>query len=157
MCDLLMTSRVELLEFLKESGTFGLAKNLRVTDQCEKQVWDMFQKTILKKPAYYVHADMSDDRIYLKLNQVVDIATLNGGKQSHSVLFIRDKTIKIKDTFQQISELLWQYIQSLGEMERTLFVCCRNGHFEDSQHIFQVFHERLLQFIKKEVKIVAIY
>lgn len=147
-------SRRELLEFVKDSRIFkpdNTRKDFTVTDQGEKLVWDIYQKQILESLSYYVHAHLADDYIHLKLNQVVDISKANAGRRLHSVVFIKGQTIKIENTYQQVSEKLWTHIQSLDDLERSSFVFSENNLLPNDSKTLKLFKSCLTHFIEQKV------
>jgi hypothetical protein len=69
---------------------------------------------------------------------------------NQEVFFIKDAYLVMKDTYQQVNELLSCHIQSLGENERKEFV-----HSDDSSDFasdYAIFREKIGEFIKNKVK-----
>jgi hypothetical protein len=125
-------SRHGLLEFVRESdilGFKGKPSKITVVDQGERKIWSSLQKSQLKPPFCYFHVHMTDDYMFLKLHQIVDITSSNNGIQESAILFIKDSKIIMKNTYYQVCESIWCHLQSLDDKERKEFIysddpCC---------------------------------
>jgi hypothetical protein len=151
-----MKSRLDLLEFIRENEILGFKfkpRKITVVDQGEREAWNSLQKSQLKPPSYYVHAHMTDDYIYLKLHQIVDITASNTGVPKSGSISIKDTYLVIKDTYQQVGELLWCHIQSLGDKEKRNFVYSDDTYSIDYPSDYAIFKEKIGKFIKNKVKI----
>lgn len=143
-------SRNELLQLIKESYITDLTANplnLIIMDQGEKEVLKMIQNSTLEPPSYYVHAHLSDEHIYLKLKQVVDISEHNG--EESSVVYIKDKLITIDNLYEQVSEGLWNYIQLLDDEEKVTIIS--TDKFGNVEHLHNLFKQKMKRFIGEEV------
>jgi hypothetical protein len=152
-----MKSRRELLEFVRESEMLDFKANpkqITVVDQGERVVWNSLQKYTMKPPSYYVHAHMTENYIYLKLHQVVDITESNDNNlRKSSRIFIKDAHVTMEDTCQQVSGTIWNYIQSLNNKERRAFILSSGDvRSIDFANHYEIFKEQLTEFIKTKVK-----
>jgi hypothetical protein len=149
-----MESRVDLLNFIRENEILGFKskpKKITVVDQGERTIWNSLQKIQLKPPSYYVHAHMTDSYISLKLHQIVDITASNNGVSELATIFIEDAYLAMKDTFQQVGELIWCHIQSLDEKEREEFAYPNGDCPIDYASDNAKFQEGIQEFIKNKV------
>lgn len=145
--NLFMGSRTDLSEFIKNKT----AVNMIMVDQGEKIAYTMLQGSQLKPPSFYVHANIEDNNIYLKLRQVVDTTSANGGVTQQSTVFIKDKTILFTGIGDQICEKLWNHIYSLDEKEIQDFVPLYDGGLKQCQSEYKSFKEALTFLIKEKV------
>lgn len=151
LMDLEIPSRFDLLNLItNEEDGINTKKNTVVVDQGDNLVWDILHsnkdnsKLSLPLRSYYVHAHLTDDHIYMKLNQVV--AASEEGKLS--TVLIKDKYIPIRNIYRQISEAMWLHIQSLDEKEKRAFF----DHNNDTEvNNYELFDDLLEIFIKEKV------
>lgn len=149
--NLLMETKFDLSEFIKKNTSFILgnhSKNMIVVDPGEKQVHTMLHRSHLKPPSFYVHADIEDSYIYLKLHQIVDVTHANGGIAQQSSVFIKDRKILITKIQDQVCEKLWTHIHSLDSKVEY----CNNSLMEYSVD-FESFKKALTLYIKEKVKL----
>lgn len=141
--NLFMESRTDLSDFVKKN----IASTMIVVDPGEKELHNMLQKSQLSPPSFYVHAHIQDSYVYLKLQQVVDTTSANGGITQQSTVFVKDKRIDFTQVQDQICERLWNHIHSLDEKEKEDFVdLCKSGSME-----YKSFGEALTFFIGEKV------
>jgi hypothetical protein len=150
-----MKSRLDLLEFVRESEMLGFKdtpRRITVVDQGERKAWNSLQKNQLKPLSCYVHAHMADDYIYLKLHQIVDITESNNGIPDSASIFIKDAYLVIKDTYEQVGELIWCHIQSLDDKEKREFIYSNANYSIDYARDYATFKKKIGEFIKNKVK-----
>lgn len=148
--NLLMESRTDLSDFVKRNTVTLFRrhqKNMVVVDQGEKEVHRMLQKNKLNPPAFYVHAHIEDSHIYLKLHQIVDTTSANGGILQQSTVFIKDKKIIVIDIHKQVCEKLWSHIHSQSEKEKENYGNSRNQTFIE----FENFRKVMTLYIQEKV------
>lgn len=152
MYSLDLETKGALLDFVKDSYAVNFEGNPRkliVVEQGERKVWELLQKTNLKPPSYYIHSHITDEYILMKLHQVVDTTESNCGLNTSSQLFIEDRVITMKNVYERISEILWNYIHKFnGEGEESFF--CGNKSI-DFVNDFTIFKKRMVQFLKEKV------
>lgn len=140
------------MEVMKNWGLFN-SKRVAVVDQGEKTVWYSIHKNGLNSHSYYVHAHMSNSYIHLKLSEVVDIPGSQNGSRKQSIISIKETSIAIEDVYEQVTKLLWCHLKLINEEERENFIHGDETRFIGFMNTFDVFGEKLKNFIKKEVSI----
>lgn len=146
----LMESRIDLSKFIKKNTRL----NIIVVDQGEKEVHCMLQRTQLKPPSFYVHANIEDSYIFMKLHQVVDTTSANGGIAQQSTVVIKDKKILVTHVQEQVCQKMWNHIHSLDEIEKEEFIRPQvTGSSMGALNDFENFKEALTFLIKEKVEI----
>jgi hypothetical protein len=146
MNTLYLKSRLDLLEFLQENDKLGFIDSPRrtaVVYQGERKVWNTLQKSALMLPSYYAHAHMTDDYIYLKLHQIVDITASNNGISKSTSIFIKDAFLVTKNTYQQVSELICCHIQLLDDNEKQNFIYSDDTCSTDFTSEYDTFKQKI--------------
>lgn len=152
-----MKSRDDLSEFIKAQGIIDCKDNPRrviIRDRGEKQVWSMLKDTVKKPPFYYVHANISDDYIHIKLHRVLNIPLMDEGVEDLPTILIKQKTISINNIYEQVCDKLWHHIQPLDHQEKSEFVKGTDDISIDAASCFKVLSKKIVHFMKEEVLII---
>lgn len=148
-------SKTDLLRFVKESNLVDFQSHPRrmiIVDQGDKEVWDMMQRNQLESTSFYVQSHISDECIYLKLYQVVDVTDTNGNILEQSTVFVKEKVLVTKNLYEQVSVMLWRHLQSLQPTNKRLIINPCDEDLPDYLGNYEQFEENLIFFLKNQVK-----
>lgn len=157
MVELGIESRIKLLDLIIENKVVNFNDNPRkmiIVDCGDKLASELLVESQIKPRDYYVHTHITNDSMYLKLKQVVDVTEYNGGTPSTSDIIIKDKFVTMENTFEQVCETLWITINSLDEKDREAFWINKFGDLPNYVNDYEIFKKQVTTILKEDVCIV---